>query len=261
MDEVKVVIKFGGHAMIDLNLCRTFALGLAHLAEKNIRFVLVHGGGPQINTMLKHFNVESHFINGLRVTDAQTMQIVEMVLCGQVNKQLVSMFQSQGLACVGISGKDANILQAKPIDESLGFVGNVEKVDTKLLEILLNNAYMPIVAPVAVDCNGNSLNVNADTAAGAIAGALGADYFIFVSDVPGVLDAQKQLMPTINRATCQELIDNKTIHGGMLPKIKACLNALDAGCKRALILDGSVDSALENYLMQQAVVGTVVENV
>jgi len=260
MHKVKVVIKFGGHAMTDPKLCRTFASGLARLAEKNMHFVLVHGGGPQINLMLERFKVESNFINGLRVTDAQTMQIVEIVLCGQVNQELVSLFQSQGLLCVGISGKDAKMLQAKTIDSKLGFVGNVEKVNTFLLEVLLNNGFMPIVAPVAIDYNGDSLNVNADTAAGAIAGALKADYFVFVSDVPGVLDAQKQLMPVINRASCQELIDNKVIYGGMLPKVEACLNALDAGCKRALILDGRVDNALESYLLDGSFVGTVVEN-
>lgn len=254
-----VVIKFGGHAMTNPDLCRAFAAGLARLKKQHMRLVIVHGGGPQINSLLQSLNIESRFEKGLRVTDAATMKAVEMVLCGQVNKDVVTLFQQQGAASVGISGKDAALLQARVLDPSLGFVGEVHTVNPHILNILLDGGYIPVVAPVAVAQDGHSLNINADTAAGAIAGALAAEYFVLVSDVPGVLDADKQLLPRLNRSAIASLTAQGVISGGMIPKVESCLHALKAGCHRALILNGEVECSLERYLLEQAPLGTVIE--
>lgn len=261
MQKPVVVIKFGGHAMTNAALCRAFAQGLARL-QQAMHLVVVHGGGPQISSLLKRLCIESRFENGLRVTDAATMEVVEMVLCGQVNKDVVTLFQQQGAACVGISGKDAQLLQARTFDPALGFVGEVHKVQPQLLRVLLDGGYIPVVAPVAIDSDdaqGHSLNINADTAAGAIAGALAADYFVLVSDVPGVLDADKTLLPLLNRTQIAAMIKSGVICGGMIPKVESCLHALEQGCRRALILNGEVEGSLEKYLQEHAPLGTVIE--
>lgn len=247
--------------MTNADLCYAFAQGLARL-QQSMRLVVVHGGGPQISSLLKRLHIESHFEKGLRVTDAATMEVVEMVLCGQVNKDVVTLFQQQGAACVGISGKDARLLQAHPLDPALGFVGEVHTVQPRVLQTLLDAGYIPVVAPVAIDSTdsqGHSLNINADTAAGAIAGALAADYFVLVSDVPGVLDANKTLLPQLNRTQITSLTEQGIISGGMIPKVESCLHALNQGCHRALILNGEVQGSLEKYLQDHAPLGTVIE--
>lgn len=261
MQKSVVVIKFGGHAMTNAALCRAFAQGLARL-QKTMHLVVVHGGGPQISSLLQRLCIESRFEKGLRVTDAATMEVVEMVLCGQVNKDVVTLFQQQGVACVGISGKDAQLLQARTFDPALGFVGEVHSVQPQVLQVLLEGGYIPVVAPVAIDSDnaqGQSLNINADTAAGAIAGALAADYFVLVSDVPGVLDADKTLLPRLNRPRIAALTESGVICGGMIPKVESCLHALEQGCHRALILNGEVEGSLEKYLQEHAPLGTVIE--
>lgn len=247
--------------MTNAALCRAFARGLAQL-QQSMRLVVVHGGGPQISSLLKRLAIESRFEKGLRVTDAPTMEVVEMVLCGQVNKDVVSLFQQQGAQCVGISGKDAQLLQARTFDPALGFVGEVHRVQPRVLDILLDGGYIPVVAPIAIDSDSptaQSLNINADTAAGAIAGALRADYFVLVSDVPGVLDADKALLPTLNRQQIQNLKAQDVINGGMIPKVDSCLHALNAGCKQALILNGEVEGSLEKYLLHNAPLGTIIQ--
>lgn len=261
MPQPTVVIKFGGHAMTNAALCRAFAQGLARL-QQSMRLVVIHGGGPQISSLLTRLCIESRFEKGLRVTDAPTMEVVEMVLCGQVNKDVVSLFQQQGAHCVGISGKDAHLLQARTFDPALGFVGEVHTVNPRVLKVLLDGGFIPVVAPVAIDTDsaeGNSLNINADTAAGAIAGALQADYFVLVSDVPGVLDAEKSLLPTLNRQQIHSLKEQHIINGGMIPKVDSCLHALDAGCQQALILNGEVEGSLEKYLLHKAPLGTIIQ--
>lgn len=261
MQQPTVVIKFGGHAMTNAGLCRAFAQGLARL-QQSMRLVVIHGGGPQISSLLKRLSIESVFERGLRVTDAATMEVVEMVLCGQVNKDVVTLFQQQGAACVGISGKDAQLLQARILDPALGLVGEVHSVNPQVLQVLLDGGYIPVVAPVAIDSadpQAQSLNINADTAAGAIAGALAADYFVLVSDVPGVLDAEKNLLPSLNRAQIASLTAQGVISGGMIPKVESCLHALHKGCRRALILNGEVEGSLEKYLQDNAPLGTVIE--
>lgn len=253
-----VVIKFGGHAMDKEALCAAFAEDLAFLSAEGTRCVVVHGGGPQISALLERLHIESRFENGLRVTDEATMQAVEMVLCGQVNKDVVRRFAAHGVRAAGVSGRDGGLLLASVRQPSLGRVGEVDKVDPALVECLLAGGFVPVVAPVASDAAGQPLNINADTAAGALAGALHADYFVLISDVPGVLDGEKRLIPTLDRARSQSLITEGVICGGMIPKVGSCLHALDAGCRRALILDGREPGSLRRYLYEDAPLGTVV---
>ena len=253
-----VVIKFGGHAMDKEALCAAFAEDLAVLSAEGTRSVVVHGGGPQISALLERLHIESRFENGLRVTDEATMQAVEMVLCGQVNKDVVRRFAAHGVRAAGISGRDGGLLLASVRQPALGRVGEVDKVDPALVECLLAGGFVPVVAPVASDAAGLPLNINADTAAGALAGALHADFFVLISDVPGVLDGEKRLIPTLDRARSQSLMAEGVINGGMIPKVGSCLHALDAGCRRALILDGREPGSLRRYLCEDAPLGTVV---
>ena len=230
MSTQTVVIKYGGHAMDKDELNAAFADDMAFL-QQSMRLVVVHGGGPQINALLNRLAIESRFEKGLRVTDADTMQAVEMVLCGQVNKTVVSRFLQHGARAAGLSS---------------------------VLSCLLDGGFLPVVAPVASGPEGQALNLNADTAAGAVAGALHADYFVLISDVPGVLDADKKLIPSLDRARIAELIEAGVINGGMIPKVQSCLHALDEGCSRALILDGRQPSSLRRYLLDGEPLGTVV---
>lgn len=258
MNNARVVIKYGGHAMDKPELCTAFATDLAQLSSQDMGFVVVHGGGPQISALLARLNIESHFENGLRVTDEATMEAVEMVLCGQVNKAVVASFAAHGVRAAGISGRDGNLLRAVVKNPALGLVGEIEAVDAALPLCLLQAGFVPVVAPVASSPEGQALNINADTAAGALAGALAADYFVLISDVPGVLDAEGRLIPALTRAEIEKLRAEGVITGGMIPKVESCLNALDAGCQRALILDGRAPSSLRRYLLDDAPLGTVV---
>ena len=260
MNNATVVIKYGGHAMDKPELCTAFATDLAQLSAQDMGFVVVHGGGPQISALLKRLNIESRFENGLRVTDEATMAAVEMVLCGQVNKAVVASFAAHGARAAGISGRDGNLLRAVVKNPALGLVGEVEAVDPALILCLLEGDFVPVVAPVANGPDGQALNINADTAAGALAGALAADYFILISDVPGVLDAEGRLITSLTRAEIEKLRAEGVITGGMIPKVESCLHALNAGCQRALILDGRSPSSLRRYLLDDAPLGTVVVN-
>ncbi len=255
-----IVIKFGGHTMTDPSLRDAFAMDLAPLAKEGRQCVVVHGGGPQISSMLKRLAIESHFEQGLRVTDDAAMEAVEMVLAGQVNKELVAAFIAHGAKSVGLSGRDgAPLLRARVVNPRLGRVGAVTTVDPEILKILVAGGFVPVVAPIAEDEEGKgALNINADTAAGAIAGALQAEFFVLMSDVPGVLDADKKLLPSLTREDIAALKDAGVICGGMIPKVDACLHALDKGCKKALILNGAEKSALRRLLDGESGLGTVV---
>jgi acetylglutamate kinase len=255
-----VVIKYGGHAMDDPALSAAFAEGLARLSAQGMRLVVVHGGGPHITRMLGRLNIPSRFEHGLRVTNEAVMEVVEMVLCGQVNKSLVSLFLRHGVRAAGISGKDAHLLDAGRLREELGLVGEIHSVDAALVTALLDAGFVPVIAPVGADADGQSYNINADTAAGALAGAMEAEYFVLISDVPGVLDADHRLIPRLTRRDVARLVQEGVVHGGMVPKVLSCLHALDEGCKRALILDGRAESSLERYLLEGAPLGTVVES-
>ena len=256
-----IVIKYGGHAMDDEALRLPFAKSVASLVKQGMRIVIVHGGGPHVNKMLQTLNIKSDFVDGLRVTTKETMEVVEMVLLGQVNKAVVSLLQEVGGKAVGISGLDGELFMGHVLNPELGLVGQVDVVNPKVVNTLLDADFIPVIAPAARDKDvvGQNLNVNADTAAGALAGALQADYFVLVSDVPGVLDAEQKLLPELDAEDIAKLKSHGTIYGGMIPKVNSCLYALNAGCKRSLILDGRVNASLERYLLAGEALGTIIK--
>ena len=246
MSTQTVVIKYGGHAMDKDELNAAFADDMAFL-QQSMRLVVVHGGGPQINALLNRLAIESRFEKGLRVTDADTMQAVEMVLCGQVNKTVVSRFLQHGARAAGLSGRDAGLLRARVKDPVLGLVGDVEKVDASVLSCLLDGGFLPVVAPVASGPEGQALNINADTAAAAIATALKAEKLIYLTDIDGVRrDAEDPttLYPILTVEHARELIEEGIITGGMIPKIDCCREAIRRGVKRVFIIDGRVSHSL-----------------
>lgn len=256
---IKVVIKYGGHAMTMPELQKAFGQNLLELSRNGMEFVITHGGGPQIASLLDRLHIESHFEKGLRVTDEATLEVVEMILCGQVNKEVVRHLAQYGVKAAGISGEDGGTILARQKDPSLGHVGEIVKINPDLINTLLNGGYLPVVAPLGLDAHGNPLNINADTAAGAIAGALDAKYFILVSDVPGVLDTDGNLFPSLDKTTIAHLCASEIISGGMLPKVHACQHALECGCGEAIILDGRQQGSLKRYLMDGAPLGTTIK--
>lgn len=258
MSDKIAVIKLGGHAMDDADLLAAFAADLVQLSKKGMKFVIVHGGGPAINALLKRLNIQSNFVNGLRVTTEQTLAAVEMALCGEVNKAVVRHLQKYGLAAAGISGQDGMLLQAAIKDPILGLVGEIRQVNTPILTALLTSGFLPVIAPVALSKDFQPLNVNADTAAGAMAGALNADYFILISDVPGVLDANKKLLPRLALKEIADLRKSEVITGGMIPKVECCHFALQHGSRTALILDGRQPNALARFIDNNERLGTVI---
>ncbi len=253
----KILIKYGGHAMESDELSLAFAKSILYLQSLDKKIILTHGGGPHINAMLKRLNIESHFVNGMRYTDEATMEVVEMVLKGSLNAKLVGLFKEVGLNAVGITGKDNATLKANKIQE-LGYVGEVYEVDTALVNCLLDNNFLPVIAPIGYGENGTSLNINADTASGALAGALKADIFILVTDVSGVLDKNKNLIKHLTLAEIEKLKQDETITGGMIPKVDSCLNALYKGCNKAYILDGREKGNLENLIIEDKDLGTLI---
>lgn len=258
MDRKTVVIKYGGHAMDDVALRETFIADVADLFQDGIRFVIVHGGGPMINMMLERLQIKSEFSRGLRITSDAVLEVVEMVLCGKVNKAVVRWLATAGISAAGISGEDGNLFEARPKEASLGHVGEITKVNPALVENLLSGGFVPVVAPLALDAGKQLLNVNADTAAGALAGAMKADFFILVSDVPGILDKEGQLFSYLTENAIADLCKTQTISGGMLPKTEACIHALHCGCKSALILDGRQKGSLKKFLLENAPLGTTI---
>ncbi len=261
METKYIVIKFGGHTMTDPALRDAFAQDLAPLAASGRQCVVVHGGGPQISSLLERLSIPSRFEQGLRVTDDAAMQAVEMALSAQVNKELVTAMTAAGAMACGISGRDgAPLLKARVRDKKLGRVGDVTEVHPELIACLVSGGFVPVVSPIAEDEQGGALNINADTAAGAIAGALQAEFFVLMSDVPGVLDADKKLLHELTAADIQALKDEGTIQGGMIPKVDSCLHALSMGCSKALILNGAEKSALRRLLEGETGLGTVIRS-
>ncbi|MFL9839660.1 acetylglutamate kinase [Sphingomonas sp. ST-64] len=265
------VVKYGGHAMGDPELARDFAEDVVLLKAVGINPVVVHGGGPQIGQMLKRLGVESQFVGGLRVTDAETARIAEMVLAGSINKEIVSWIGAAGGKAIGISGKDSGLVTAKKVQRSeadplqgierhvdLGFVGEPVAVDASVLTTLSEQGFIPVIAPIALGADGHTYNINADTMAGAIAGALGAARFFLLTDVPGVLDKDKDLLTDLDPGRILALKADGTISGGMIPKVETCVAAVDAGVDAAVILDGRIPHAmlLEIFTTQGA--GTLV---
>jgi acetylglutamate kinase len=270
-DEETIVIKYGGHAMGDEAVARSFARDIVLLEQTAINPVVVHGGGPQIEAMLKKAGVQSQFAGGLRITDEKTLEIVEMVLAGSINKQIVGFINAAGGKAIGLCGKDGNMVVAKKamrrvVDPDsniekvvdLGFVGEPDKVDLTVLNVVLGRDLIPVLAPVAAAADGGSYNVNADTFAGAIAGALKAKRFLLLTDVPGVLDKSKKLIDQMSAADVRRLIADGTISGGMIPKVETCLYALDQGVEGVVILDGKVPHAVLLELFTDLGAGTLI---
>jgi acetylglutamate kinase len=246
-----IVIKYGGHAMGEEHLANMFGRDIALLKQVGVNPVVVHGGGPQINSMLKRLAITSTFIDGLRVTDAAMVEVVEMVLAGTVNKMVAGLINKAGALAVGICGKDGGLIRARKLSRTirdpgsriekvldLGFVGEPEHVDVRVIHALTGAGLIPVIAPVGVGEDGQTYNINADTVAGAIAGALGASRLLMLTDVPGVLDAEKKLIPEMTIADVQAGIAGGFITGGMIPKVENCVDAVRRGVKGAVILDG-----------------------
>jgi acetylglutamate kinase len=239
-----IVVKYGGHAMGAGG--ETFARDVVLLRQVGINPIVVHGGGPQINRMLDRLGIKSQFINGLRVTDAETMAVVEMVLVGAINGQIVTAINAEGGCAIGLTGGDGNFLRARKLagNGELGFVGEPEQVDVGVLDGFRAAKMIPVIAPIGVGPAGESFNINADTVAGAVAAATRAARFLLLTDVPGVLDADKKLIPELSAADARRMIAEGTISGGMIPKVETCLHAVDKGVEAAVILDGRVPHAI-----------------
>ena len=265
------VVKYGGHAMGDAALAQDFAEDIVLLKAVGILPVVVHGGGPQIGAMLKRLGIESRFVDGLRVTDAATAQVAEMVLAGSINKELVAWIERAGGRAAGISGKDAGLVRARKVERTvrdpgsaieqvvdLGFVGEPESVDRTIIDTLLGAGIVPVIAPVAVGHDGHTYNINADTMAGAIAAALGAARLFLLTDVAGVLSKDKALLADLTPADIAALTADGTITGGMIPKLETCVAAVSAGVDAAVILDGRIGHAMLLEIFTRRGVGTLV---
>ena len=268
---LSVVIKFGGHAMGEQASIEAFASDIALLQQVGAKPVVVHGGGPQIGSMLARLEMESNFIDGLRVTDQQTISIVEMVLAGAINKSLVASISAAGGMSVGISGKDGNLIIAKKLNHrtkdtdsaienlvDLGYVGIPDKVDKQVLDALLGVNMIPVVAPLGLGADGKTYNINADTAAGSIASALNASRLLMLTDVDGVLDDNGKLIPRLSIAQARQLILNGVIKGGMIPKVETCIQAVQSGAGAAVILDGRKKHAVLVELFTEHGIGTLI---
>jgi acetylglutamate kinase len=266
-----IVVKYGGHAMGDPELAASFGRDIALLKQVGVNPVVVHGGGPQINAMLERLAIKSTFIAGLRVTDAAMVEVVEMVLSGSVNKQVTALINAAGALAVGISGKDGGLIQAKKLTRTvidqdnpmqkvldLGFVGEPAHVDVRVIHALTGSGLIPVIAPVGMGADGQTYNINSDDAAGAIAGALGATRLLMLTDVEGVLDRNRKLIPELSAARAREAIAAGTISGGMIPKVENCLKAVREGARGAVILDGRVPHAVLLELFTEAGPGTLI---
>lgn len=257
-----IVIKYGGAAMKDSNLKIKVIRDIVFLACVGVRPVVVHGGGPEINTWLQKLSIEPLFKDGLRVTDADTMDVVEMVLAGRVNKELVSLISRAGALAVGLCGKDGNLIQARPVGLSgVGFVGEVTNVNTGLIESLVNNNYVPVISSVAADENGQAYNINADTVAGEIAAALQAEKLILLTDTPGILydyHDHSTLIKKLDIQKARELIDRGVVSGGMIPKVSCCVRSLAQGVRAAHILDGRLPHSLLLEILSDEGIGSMI---
>ena len=256
-----VVVKYGGNAMVNEQLKQQVMEDIALLWLIGVKVVLVHGGGPEISETMKKLGKEAVFVDGLRVTDKETVDIVQMVLAGKVNKSLVTLLQMKGGHAVGLSGMDGGILEAKIKDERLGYVGEITKVRTQPITDLLEKNYIPVISTVASDHAGNAYNINGDTAAAYIAGALGAERLIMMTDIAGILrdkDDPSTLIPELTVSEAKALYDEGVISGGMIPKVDCCIEALDKGVKNVIIMDGRVSHSILMELLTDEGAGTMV---
>jgi acetylglutamate kinase len=271
-DRETVVVKYGGHAMGDPELSRDFARDIVLLKQAGVNPVVVHGGGPQIGKLLERLNIKSEFKGGLRVTDRETVDVVEMVLAGSVNKEIVSAINDQGGKAVGICGKDANLMRAKRLERrvrdpdsnieqvmDLGFVGEPALVEPHIVDVIIHSDLIPVVAPIGVGPEGETLNINADTFAAALAVAMKAKRLLLLTDVDGVLDKDGQLIRSMTTAEAQELIEDGTITAGMIPKIESCMDVIAEGVEAVVIINGKVPHAVLLELFTEHGAGTLIE--
>ncbi|HUU66490.1 MAG TPA: acetylglutamate kinase [Methyloceanibacter sp.] len=271
-DRQTVVVKYGGHAMGDAALAKDFARDIVLLKQAGVNPVVVHGGGPQIGALLERLNIKSEFKGGLRVTDRETVDVVEMVLAGSVNKEIVSAINDQGGKAVGICGKDANLMRAKRLERrvrdpdsnietvmDLGFVGEPALVEPHIIDVIIHSDLIPVVAPIGVGPDGETLNINADTFAAALAVALKSKRLLLLTDVDGVLDKDGQLIRSMTTAEAQALIEDGTISGGMIPKIESCMDVIAEGVEAVVIINGKVPHAVLLELFTAHGAGTLIE--
>ncbi len=267
-----VVVKYGGHAMTEPSLKERFAQDVVLLKYVGINPVIVHGGGPQIDKMLTRLGIQAKFRHGVRVTDQATMEVVEMVLAGQINMEITDLINRHGGSAVGLSGKDGGLIRSKPLtakawaeslerdwdgeDGDFGLVGDIEKVDPGLLRNLQEDHYIPVIAPIGSDRQGNTYNINADLVAGAVAGALKAEKLVMMTDIKGIRDAKGHHLSTVSRKDVQRMVKRGIITEGMLPKVHACLDALDAGVGKAHIIDGRIPHAILLEIFTRRGIGT-----
>jgi acetylglutamate kinase len=264
----RLVVKYGGHAMVKEDLKRSFAVDVVLMKYIGMNPVIVHGGGPQIGDLMEKLGKVPHFVQGMRVTDAETMDIVEMVLGGKINKEIVGLISQHGGRAIGLSGKDGGLIRASRLrvrqpgssEDSplidIGMVGKVEEINPHLIQVLDSSGYIPIIAPIGVGDAGESYNINADLVAGEVAAALKAEKLIVLTDVEGILDEQKMLVSSLKRAEIAKFIEQGVISEGMLPKVDACLTALDGGVRKAHIIDGRQDHALLLEVFTNRGIGT-----
>ena len=268
------VIKYGGHAMGDEELSNIFANDIVLLKQIGIHPIVVHGGGPQIGQMLERLKIKSDFIDGLRVTDADTVEVVEMVLSGAINKQIVKSINAAGGCAIGISGKDGNLIQATKLRRSrrdensnieklldLGFVGEPEQINPRILTSLEQSGMIPVIAPIGVGAKGETYNINADTVAGAVASAIGASRLLLLTDVTGVLDKEGELISELTVERVRALREDGTIKGGMIPKLETCTKAVENGVDAAVILDGRVPHSMLLEIFTDRGIGTLLKRV
>jgi len=266
-----VLIKYGGHAMGEDDLAKTFARDIVLIKQVGMKPIVVHGGGPQIAQMLDRLGIKSSFVDGLRVTDAKTVEVVEMVLAGSINKQIVSAINNAGGKAIGLSGKDANLIEARKLQRTtrdpesniekvldLGFVGEPSAVNPDVLHTISASDLIPVVAPIGIGPKGETYNINADTAAGAIAGAVNAMRLLMLTDVAGVLDENGEVIAHLSKQQARAMIKSGAISGGMIPKVETCLDALDAGVGGVVILDGRVEHAVLLELFTEHGAGTLI---
>lgn len=266
-----MVIKYGGNAMVEESLKRNFARDIVLMKLVGMNPIVVHGGGPQIGDLLKRLNIESRFVDGMRVTDNDTMDVVEMVLGGQVNKDIVGLINQQGGQAIGLSGKDGNLIRASKLEVSqaspdmttteiidIGHVGKVDSINVDLLNILTANNFIPVIAPIGTDSEGVTYNINADLVAGKLAALMGAEKLMLLTNVPGLLDKQGNVLTGLSTSRVDELIADGTISGGMLPKISCALDAVQGGANSAHIIDGTVPHSVMLEIFTDSGVGTLI---
>ncbi len=270
----RVVIKYGGSAMASDKLKEAIMKDIVLMKYVGMKPIVVHGGGPAVNRMLERVGIKSAFVNGLRVTDEQTMEIVQMVLAGSINKDIVTLLNSHGAKAVGLCGKDSGLLRVErqfvkvndgsgSVDMDIGLVGQVREVDTEILDVLTDNGFIPVIAPIGTGPGGRSYNVNADYAASAIAGAVKADKLVLLTDVEGIMDSrggEEKLVSSVNRQEAARLMEEGVITGGMIPKVQCCLEALEKGVGRIHIINGTVMHSLLLEIFTESGIGTMIEN-